>query len=118
MREQLRDPERLKHIIQAIERIESFTQGMTAESLEDDVMCKHATAYNIQIIGEATYKLTKEFKASHPNTPWAAIEKMRHILVHDYFQVNIRIMWLVISEDIPVLKPQIEKYLEELRQEE
>lgn len=114
MREPLRDPERLRHILEAIERIEQFTQGMTAESLDADILHKHATAYNIQIIGEAVYKLSKEFKASHANTPWAAIEKMRHILVHDYFQVNMRIMWLVITEDLTPLKKQVSEYLEEI----
>lgn len=114
MREPLRDSERLRHILQAIERIEQFTQEMTAENLDRDVLHKHATAYNIQIIGEAVYKLSKEFKASHPNTPWAAIEKMRHILVHDYFQVNMRIMWMVITEDLAPLKEQVTEYLKEL----
>lgn len=113
MRELLRDPERLRHILQAIERIEQFTKGMTAEGLDGDIMRKHATAYNIQIIGEAVYKLSKEFKAQHPDTPWAAIEKMRHILVHDYFQVNMRIMWMVITEDMKPLKEQMTEYLEE-----
>ena len=113
MREPLRDSERLRHILQAIDRIEQFTQGMTAESLDADILHKHATAYNIQIIGEAVYKLSKEFKASHPDTPWAAIEKMRHILVHDYFQVNMHIMWLVITEDMKPLKEQITEYIKE-----
>lgn len=113
MRESLRDPERLRHILQAIERIEQFTQGMTAESLDKDILHKHATAYNIQIIGEAVYKLSKEFKASHQDTPWAAIEKMRHILVHDYFQVNMRIMWMVITEDLTPLKEQVLEYLKD-----
>ncbi len=113
MREPLRDPERLRHILQAIARIEQFTLGMTMESLDVNILHKHATAYNIQIIGEAVYKLSKEFKTSHRDTPWDAIEKMRHILVHDYFQVNMRIMWMVITEDLKPLKEQISEYLKE-----
>ena len=42
-------------------------------------------------MGEAVYKLTKEFKESHTETPWRMIEKMRHILVHDYYQINLDI---------------------------
>ena len=79
----------------------------------DSSLHLHATAYNIQIIGEAIYKLTKEFKESHPNTPWRVIEKMRHILVHDYFAVDVEIMWLVITEDLPLLKRQILSYLDD-----
>jgi len=58
--------------------------------------------------------LTDEFKTAHPETPWKLIEKMRHILVHDYYQVNMQVLWDVVSMDIPKLKPQIEDYLTEL----
>ena len=74
-------------------------------------MRMHATIYNIQIIGEATYKLTKEFKETHPEVPWALMEKMRHILVHDYYKILPEALWDVITSDIPTLKPMIEKIL-------
>lgn len=113
MREEIKDKGRLEHILEAIRKIEDYTQGVTQEQIVDEPMRKHATAYNIQIIGEASYRLTKEFKDSHPETPWRSIEKMRHILVHDYFAVDTEIMWLVITEDIPTLKKQIAEYLKE-----
>ena len=113
MREPLNDPIRLQHILEATERINEFTSGFSEKEFDVDVMRKHATVYNIQIIGEAAYKLSSEFKQSHPDTPWAVIEKMRHILVHDYYQVNNHIMWLVITEDIPALRAQIQQYIEE-----
>lgn len=114
MREPLKDPVRLQHIMDAICRIQEFVDGYTEESLNTDIRTKHAIAYNIQIIGEAVYKLTKEFKQLHPETPWSMIEKMRHILVHDYYQVNMQIMWMVITDDIPSLKNDIERYLTEV----
>ena len=86
---------------------------MTKQQLLEDSLHLHATAYNVQIIGEAVYKLTNEYKSSHSETPWRMIEKMRHILVHDYFAVDVDIMWLVIEDDIPVLKQQVEKYIKE-----
>lgn len=113
MREPIRDKSRLTHILQAISKVEEYTKGMTKQQLLEDSLHLHATAYNIQIIGEAVYKLTNEYKESHPETPWRIIEKMRHILVHDYFAVDVEIMWLVIEDDIPVLKQQIEKYIKE-----
>ena len=111
MREQIRDKGRLQHILTAITKVEEYTTGMTKEQLCNDSLHLHATAYNIQIIGEAVYKLTPEFKSSHTDTPWRMIEKMRHILVHDYYQVNNDILWMVITDDLPKLKPQIECYL-------
>ncbi len=101
------------HILQAISKVEEYTKGMTKQQLLEDSLHLHATAYNIQIIGEAVYKLTNEYKESHSETPWRMIEKMRHILVHDYFAVDVDIMWLVIEDDIPVLKQQIERYINE-----
>ena len=113
MREPIRDNERLRHILNAISRVEEFTQGLDKDTLNADILHLHATVYNIQIVGEAVYKLSLEFKEKHPETPWRIIEKMRHILVHDYFAVDVDIMWLVIEDDIPVLKQQIEKYIKE-----
>ena len=113
MREPLRDKERLLHILNAISRVEEYTLGLDKDTLNADLLHLHATVYNVQIIGEAVYKLSLEFKEQHPDTPWRMIEKMRHILVHDYYQVNKDILWLVISDDIPLLKHQVEKYLKE-----
>lgn len=113
MREPLRDSERLKHILTAICRVEEYTQGLDKDTLNANLLHLHATVYNVQIIGEAVYKLSLEFKEKHPNTPWRMIEKMRHILVHDYYQVNKDILWLIISDDLPLLKQQVEEYMKE-----
>ena len=114
MRAPLRDKERLLHILNAISRVEEYTSGLDKDTLNADLLHLHATVYNVQIIGEAVYKLSLEFKEQHPDTPWRMIEKMRHILVHDYYQVNKDILWLVISDDLPLLKQQVEEYLKEL----
>ena len=75
MRETMRDPGRVEHIMMAINNIEEFTQGMSYDVFVNDKRTVFATIYNIQIIGEAAYKLTKEFKASHPELPWNLMEK-------------------------------------------
>lgn len=113
MREPVRDKGRLEHILYAITNVEEYTNGITQEVLINDKIRLHATVYNIQIVGEASYKLTKEFKEAHTETPWAMIEKMRHILVHDYYQINNDVLWSVITEDMAPLKKQIAEYLTE-----
>lgn len=113
MREPIRDKARLEHILAAIAQVKEYTKDLTSEELSSDLLHLHATVYNVQVIGEATYKLTNEFKASHPDTPWAMIEKMRHILVHDYYQINKEILWTVITDDLPPLETQVKAYLEE-----
>ena len=114
MREPLRDKERLNHILTAIQHMEEYTNGLTQAQLNSDLLHLHATVYNIQIIGEAVYKLSLEFKENHPQTPWKVIEKMRHILVHDYYQINKDVLWSVITEDLPPLKAQVEEFISNL----
>ena len=61
MRETAKDKGRLQHILSSIERVQEFTKGMSKEELVNDTLHLHATVYNVQIVGEAVYKLTKEF---------------------------------------------------------
>lgn len=113
MREPIRDIGRLEHIVSTIENIEEYSVDITEEMLYHDKLRTHAIIYNLQIVGEAVYKLTNEFKNSHQNTPWDVIEKMRHILVHDYYRVNFEVLWDVIIHDLPSLKQEVREYLSE-----
>lgn len=113
MREPKRDRNRLEHILNAIHCIEEYTNGISEEDLKSDKLRLHATIYNVQIIGEAVYKMTHEYKKHHSETAWAVIEKMRHILVHDYFRINFDVLWDVVTRDIPLLKSQVEHYIKE-----
>jgi len=104
----------LEDILSAINCVEEYTKDVSESQLKADKLRLHATIYNVQIIGEAIYKLTKEFKEEHRETPWHLIEKMRHILVHDYFRINLEVLWIVITEDIPLLKEQVARYISEM----
>lgn len=68
----------------------------------------------VEIIGEAAYMITKEFKVEHPDIPWRQIEGMRHILVHGYFSISAEVLWDVIQNDIYKLIPILRSYIEEL----
>ena len=113
MRESVRDRDRLEHIVQAIADILSFAEGKTNEELEADKLRYYGIVKNIEIIGEASYKLTNAFCREHPETPWEFIRKMRHVLVHDYYQISSREVWKVIKEDLQPLKEQVSRYLNE-----
>lgn len=115
MKEPVRDKGRLEHILTAIDYIAAFTEGLGYEDLVNDPLHLHAVTHNIQIIGEAVYKITDAFKEGHPETPWQMIEKMRHILVHDYYQINSEVLWDILQNDLQPLREQVVRYLEEWR---
>lgn len=66
---------------------------------------------HIQIIGEASWRLSQPLKDQHPQVPWKRIAGMRHVLVHDYFEVNWKRVYETARDHVPVLKPQIEAIL-------
>jgi len=111
MRENVRDRDRLEHIVEAIDRILAFADGKTKEELEADDLKYYGIIKNIEIIGEATYMLTHAFCSQHPETPWEFIAKMRHVLVHDYYQIEPREVWKVIHDDLHPLREQVAGYL-------
>ena len=68
---------------------------------------------NVEIIGEAAYMITNEFKDAHAELPWKQIIGMRHVLVHGYAQVSEEKLWNTVTKDLPQLQLQLRKYLEE-----
>ena len=114
MREPVRDKGRLEHILKAIDNVFEYTKGMDYDGMVNNKILCHAVIYNIQIIGEAAFKLTKEFRDAHPEVEWRDIITMRHVLVHDYYVVDIRLLWNVIGEDLPAFRSQIETFIKEI----
>ncbi|MBJ2184287.1 HepT-like ribonuclease domain-containing protein [Muribaculum intestinale] len=112
MREAIRDRERLLHIDEAIERLLDGSKSRIDEIREGSLEY-YGIVKLLEIIGEAVYKLTSDFRDSHAETPWRQIERMRHVLVHGYYTVRYDFIKEVIETDIPILKSQIQKYLSE-----
>ncbi|MCQ2118682.1 MAG: DUF86 domain-containing protein [Bacteroidales bacterium] len=113
MREVIRDRERLEHIITAIDYALEFSEGVSRETLGEDKMRYYAIVKNIENIGEASYMLSGDFKSRHAEIEWAAVEGMRHFLVHEYYQVSDGKLWNVLKYDLLPLRHQIESYLSE-----
>ena len=111
MREPLRDKSQLEHILEAIDRLQTFAGKLPKEELEKDVLRYYGIVKNIEIIGEAARMLTESFCEAHPEVDWRSIANMRNFLVHEYFQVDSDVVWSVIHEDIVVLKEHITRYL-------
>lgn len=113
MRERIRDKERLIHILAAIDILIDGKERYSIEQAEKDFIIFYGFVKQLEIIGEATYKLTTKFRDSHPETPWNKMEGMRHVLVHGYYLITPNKVWNVINNDLPSLRPQIEQYIKE-----
>lgn len=107
MREAVKDRGRLEHMLVAIGNVEEFTKGICADEFVSSKILFYAVVKNIEIVGEATYMLTNEFKQTNKSIPWQVIEKMRHILVHGYYSISPEKVWETVQEDLPVLKKEI-----------
>lgn len=118
MREQLRDKERLEHILAAIDRVARYTKDKTFADLLADDMMYYAVVKNIEMMGEAANMLTSEFQESHPETPWKMVKGMRNYIVHEYFQIDNAVVWDVVTNELSTLREQITHYLAETNWEE
>lgn len=98
-------------MLEAIDYIFSVAKGKTTEDISNDKLLFFAVVKNIEIIGEAAYKLTESFKTRYNILPWPYIIKMRHVLVHDYYQISSKEVWKVINEDLEPLRTEIARFL-------
>ena len=81
------------------------------EDVINDPIVFYGFVKHVEIIGEAVYMLTKEFRETHTEVEWDVIEGMRHVLVHGYYKIKPNQLWNTIENDIPKLKPLIESYI-------
>jgi uncharacterized protein with HEPN domain len=111
MREKPKDNQRLLHMIEAIDNIFEFIEGKSFEVYKHDKILRFAIIKNLEIIGEAAYLLTKEFKSNHNSIEWNDMIGMRHMLVHGYYQIKDEIVWATIETELLPLKKEILKFL-------
>lgn len=104
----LRDREALIDIVEAIKLILRYVEGVDFDSLAANIEKQDAILRRITIIGEATKRLSKEFRGQHPTIPWKEIAGMRDVITHDYDEVDLDEVWTVINENLPQLLAYIE----------
>ena len=103
-----RDPDLLiEDILAAIQKIERYTDGMDQELFRQDEKTVDAVIRNLEVIGEATRQLPEDFSNRHPNVPWRQIAGLRNRVVHEYFGLDLEIIWQVIRHDLPQLKTHL-----------
>lgn len=112
MREKVRDRGRLEHIREQLQNIDEFLCDKSFDDLQNDKILQYAVIKSVEIIGEASYMLSSEFKDKHAEIAWNEIVKMRHVLVHGYYHISIPMLWSIVQEDMPELSDHILSILE------
>jgi uncharacterized protein with HEPN domain len=111
-RDQQRLADYLAHILEAIERIDRYTEDMDEMAFLNDQLVQDAVIRNFEIIGEASNNIEKhypEFASVHPELPLAFAYQMRNAVAHGYFQVDFEIVWKTIHRDLSDLHSQIQE---------
>jgi len=103
-------------IRESIETIQEYINGYDKKAFFADRKTQDAVFKRIENMGEATKRLPKDFRDQFSGIPWKKIAGMRDILIHEYFGINVEKVWIVVSEEIPILKEKITKILAEENQ--
>jgi uncharacterized protein with HEPN domain len=102
----------LLHIQDSIKQIYEYTKE-GKEVFFRSRLIQDAVVRNLEIVGEATKQLTSEVKAHQPSIPWKQIAGMRDMLIHDYFGVDLNIVWGVVENRLPELEKAVKRLLEQ-----
>ncbi|NVM04804.1 MAG: DUF86 domain-containing protein [Candidatus Helarchaeota archaeon] len=114
MRNNIGDKARLHHILDAISEIEKYTKLKSLDNFIDDTMLQSACIRQLEIIGESANNISDDLKSTSEDIEWGEIIGLRHILIHDYFGVDLNIVWDIIQKDILILKIRILSLLDKI----
>ena len=108
--------ERLMDIQDALVKIEKYSRR-GRQVFDEDELIQIWIVYHLQIIGEASSAMSEGFINQYPNVPWIDIADFRNVLVHEYFRVDVDIVWAIVEQELPDLKNKIESILQTLEED-
>ncbi|OGW95689.1 MAG: hypothetical protein A2Z81_03235 [Omnitrophica WOR_2 bacterium GWA2_45_18] len=97
----------LDDILEAVKRIEKYTKGLTFDKFREDDLILDGVVRNLEVIGEAVKNIPQSIKEEYSEVEWRKISGMRDILAHEYFGIDVEVIWDIIDEKLPVLKKQV-----------
>ncbi len=103
------DLTRVKHMLDSANEALSFIKNKTRKDLDQDRMLVLSLVKSIEIIGEAANSITNDLKSKYQAIPWQDIIKMRHRLIHTYFDVDYDIVWKTVIDELPLLVKELKK---------
>ena len=108
----------VEDIIEAMNKIERYIKGLTFEAFETNDIVIDAVIRNLEIIGEASKNIPEDAREKHPYIPWKRMIGLRNIAIHEYFGVDLAIIWEIITRNIVETKPKIAAMLKSFNEEE
>ena len=108
-----RDSVFIAQMVEAAEAALEFTDGQTAESFASDRLVGYAVVRAVQLVGQAAHSVSAELQAAHAEIPWREMIGMRNVVVHDYADVDLSLVWKTVREDLPGLIERLDAILEE-----
>ncbi len=108
----------LQDILDNAQKAERFVEGVDFDSFADNEEKIYAVVHALQTVGEAARNLPKSVRRRYPATPWDDIIGMRDIVIHEYFSVDLEVIWKTIKKDLVPLKDAVKKMLADLAEEE
>jgi uncharacterized protein with HEPN domain len=106
----------LQDILDSVDDIESFIRGMGFEEFKRDRKTVNAVVRSVEVIGEASKRIPRSLKAKYKGVPWREMAGMRDKLIHEYFGVDVEILWKTAKDDIPPLKQAIQNVMKSLEE--
>ena len=108
-----RDRVFIAQMVEAAEAALEFTEGRSKESVASDRLVGFAVVRAIQLVGQAARGVSEKVQAAHPEIPWRQMIGMRNVVVHDYADVDLGLVWKTVREDLPGLIRRLNAILEE-----
>ncbi|HJJ36802.1 MAG TPA: DUF86 domain-containing protein [Methanocorpusculum sp.] len=101
----------LQHIYDRSDRILKIAQFVSYDEFKQNFILHDAVIRSFEVIGEAAHGLSRQYQAQHPDVPFRQFGQLRNFLIHEYFSVDLRRVWMIVRKDLPSFHDQVGKLL-------
>lgn len=105
----------LEDILLSMDKIEKYTNNMSQEEFKDKDIVIDAVIRNLEVIGEAAKSISVEAREKYPQIPWRRMIGLRNIMIHEYFGIDLSIVWTIVRTNLPEARKDIEKMLSKIK---